>query len=131
VLGFVRAVALELAELAITVNAVAPGPIDTQRFGPGLRAPGSVRWPRWVFLDEVASVGHDRRDVADLADPQRRRRVLVHAVVVEDAAGIAAVLHPRPLGDRHRASRPRDYRLGSRAPPLTPAPIICSMSEHA
>jgi len=35
--GFVRDVALELAEHAITVNAVAPGPIDTERFGPGLR----------------------------------------------------------------------------------------------
>ena len=35
--GFVRDVALELAEHTITVNAVAPGPIDTERFGPGLR----------------------------------------------------------------------------------------------
>src|SRR5262249_48267048 len=35
--GFVRDVALELAEYEITVNAVAPGPIDTERFGPGLR----------------------------------------------------------------------------------------------
>ena len=35
--GFVRDVALELAEYNITVNAVAPGPIDTDRVGPGLR----------------------------------------------------------------------------------------------
>jgi 3-oxoacyl-[acyl-carrier protein] reductase len=35
--GFVRDVALELAEHAINVNAVAPGPIDTERFGPGLK----------------------------------------------------------------------------------------------
>lgn len=35
--GFVRDVALELAEYAINVNAVAPGPIDTERFGPGLK----------------------------------------------------------------------------------------------
>ena len=35
--GFVRDVALELAEHGICVNAVAPGPIDTERFGPGLR----------------------------------------------------------------------------------------------
>ncbi len=35
--GFVRDVALELAEHRITVNAVAPGPIDTERFGPGLK----------------------------------------------------------------------------------------------
>ena len=35
--GFVRDVALELAEHKINVNAVAPGPIDTERFGPGLR----------------------------------------------------------------------------------------------
>ena len=34
--GFVRDVALELAEHRINVNAVAPGPIDTERFGPGL-----------------------------------------------------------------------------------------------
>jgi len=35
--GFIRDVALELAEHGINVNAVAPGPIDTERFGPGLR----------------------------------------------------------------------------------------------
>ena len=35
--GFVRDVALELAEHRINVNAVAPGPIDTERFGPGLK----------------------------------------------------------------------------------------------
>ena len=35
--GFVRDVALELAEHGINVNAVAPGPIDTERFGAGLR----------------------------------------------------------------------------------------------
>jgi NAD(P)-dependent dehydrogenase (short-subunit alcohol dehydrogenase family) len=35
--GFIRDVALELAEYNITVNAVAPGPIDTERVGPGLR----------------------------------------------------------------------------------------------
>jgi NAD(P)-dependent dehydrogenase (short-subunit alcohol dehydrogenase family) len=33
--GFVRDVALELAEHGINVNAVAPGPIATERFGPG------------------------------------------------------------------------------------------------
>ena len=35
--GFIRDVALELAEYHITVNAVAPGPIDTVRVGPELR----------------------------------------------------------------------------------------------
>jgi 3-oxoacyl-[acyl-carrier protein] reductase len=35
--GFVRDVALELAEHKVNVNAVAPGPIDTERFGPGLK----------------------------------------------------------------------------------------------
>lgn len=35
--GFVRDVALELAEYDINVNAVAPGPIDTERAGPSLR----------------------------------------------------------------------------------------------
>ncbi len=35
--GFIRDVAMELAEHKITVNAVAPGPIDTDRVGPGLR----------------------------------------------------------------------------------------------
>lgn len=35
--GFTRDVALELAEYSINVNAVAPGPIDTERYGPGLR----------------------------------------------------------------------------------------------
>ena len=35
--GFVRDVSLELAEYGITVNTVAPGPIDIERFGPGLK----------------------------------------------------------------------------------------------
>jgi NAD(P)-dependent dehydrogenase (short-subunit alcohol dehydrogenase family) len=35
--GFIRDVALELAEYGIAVNAVAPGPIDAERTGPNLR----------------------------------------------------------------------------------------------
>jgi 3-oxoacyl-[acyl-carrier protein] reductase len=35
--GFMRDVALELAEYGIHVNAVAPGPIETERAGPNLR----------------------------------------------------------------------------------------------
>lgn len=37
VIGFVRALAIELADDGITVNAVAPGPIDTELAGPYLR----------------------------------------------------------------------------------------------
>ena len=35
--GFIRAISMELAEYNILVNAVAPGPIDTELAGPGLR----------------------------------------------------------------------------------------------
>ena len=35
--GFIRDVSLELAEFGINVNAVAPGPIETERAGPSLR----------------------------------------------------------------------------------------------
>ncbi|WP_260928540.1 SDR family NAD(P)-dependent oxidoreductase [Novosphingobium sp. 9] len=38
VTGFVRDLAIELADHAITVNAIAPGPIDTELAGPYLRA---------------------------------------------------------------------------------------------
>ncbi len=36
--GFTRNVALELSEYGVTVNAVAPGPIETEKTGPGFRA---------------------------------------------------------------------------------------------
>jgi len=35
--GFTRGVSLELAEYGVTVNAVAPGPIETERTAPGFR----------------------------------------------------------------------------------------------
>lgn len=38
VVGFVRDLAIELADLGITINAVAPGPIDTELAGPYLRS---------------------------------------------------------------------------------------------
>ena len=47
--GFVRDVALELAEHGVNVNAVAPGPIDTERAGPSLKK-----------LDETVEVSPSR-----------------------------------------------------------------------
>lgn len=38
VIGFVRALSIELGDSGITINAVAPGPIDTELAGPYLRA---------------------------------------------------------------------------------------------
>lgn len=38
VIGFVRDLALELGSCGVTINAIAPGPIDTERAGPYLRA---------------------------------------------------------------------------------------------
>ncbi len=35
--GFIRDVAMELAERGVRINAVAPGPIDTERVGVSLR----------------------------------------------------------------------------------------------
>jgi hypothetical protein len=40
------------------------------------------------LLDEVRAAADDGGDLADLADPEGGGRVLVHAVVVERAAGI-------------------------------------------
>ncbi len=37
VIGFVRDLAIELGDSGVTINAVAPGPIDTERAGPYLR----------------------------------------------------------------------------------------------
>lgn len=44
VIGFVRDLAIELADHGITINAVAPGPIDTELAGPYLRQMHDEGW---------------------------------------------------------------------------------------
>ncbi len=44
VIGFVRDLAIELADHGITINAVAPGPIDTELAGPYLKKMHEERW---------------------------------------------------------------------------------------
>ena len=77
--------------------------------------------------EKVRAPRDDGGDVADLADPEDRRRILVHAVVVERAArvpaGIAAPHHRvgikihRLPGDLHGTRRvdPHQRRLADRA----------------
>ena len=64
--GFMRDVAMELAEYNIRVNAIAPGPIDTDRVGPGLRELNET-----VELSPNKMTPHGRlgtpREIADAA----------------------------------------------------------------
>lgn len=71
--GFIRDVALELAEYNITVNAVAPGPIDTERTGPGLRRLDATveRGPsRMTPLGRLGSTGEVAAAVLFLASDE-------------------------------------------------------------
>jgi 3-oxoacyl-[acyl-carrier protein] reductase len=81
--GFIRDVALELAEHGINVNAVAPGPIDTERVGKDLRK-----------LDETVEYSPSRMT------PMRRLgtpREIAHAVLFlasDEASYITGVTLP-------------------------------------
>jgi NAD(P)-dependent dehydrogenase (short-subunit alcohol dehydrogenase family) len=99
----IRDVALELAEYNITVNAMAPGPTDTERTGPGLRRLDATveRSPskmtplgRLGTADEVAA--------AALSSPQTRPLTsrATHSPLPAAAEARGASHWPRRCADR-------------------------------
>lgn len=65
VVGFVRDLAIELADSGVTINAVAPGPIDTELAGPFLRAMESDDLPYSPFRTVPMRRLGTPREVAD------------------------------------------------------------------
>jgi len=67
VIGFVRDLAIELADSGVTINAVAPGPIDTELAGPFLRAMEEQGLPYSPFRQVPMRRLGTPREVADAA----------------------------------------------------------------
>ena len=76
--GFIRDVALELAEYGINVNAVAPGPIDTERRGRGAAQAERDGGVQPEPHDAAAPPGPAHRDRQRRALPGLRRGQLHH-----------------------------------------------------
>jgi 3-oxoacyl-[acyl-carrier protein] reductase len=106
--GFVRDVALELSEHGISVNAVAPGPIDTER------------WPRPAEARRTVEYGPNRMTPLRQLGCRSRWRT-----PCSSSPG-GGQLHHRPHAGRHRSRRMRTPRRRRCRPEPRAAGPFCS-----
>ena len=129
--GFTRHAALELAEYGVAVNAVAPGPIETERTGPGFRKIEHLEYGpiRATPLRRIGVPGRhrQRRALSCLRrgqlhhrhDACRRGRTLAMDTATELASGLdrdiaALKAKAADYGARHRSSRNAAWPNGAR-----------------